>query len=154
MAVISFCEREGLPVDGKKFFDYYNERCWQIDGKPINSWKGIARRWGKRIAESPDAEVSGRIAQALNLLEHELEHRTWGDSLKDSLRMWVAYCIPQSRPLLKSELDDAMHDFLEDARWHAETVGEDAVVSAILESKRLGWSYIQSEIIDQGFGFV
>lgn len=42
-----FVRTENLNVDAKKFFDYYEERKWQIADKPIDDWKSLVRTWSK-----------------------------------------------------------------------------------------------------------
>ena len=32
-------------VDPDRFFDYYDERQWEIGGGPINDWKALFRSW-------------------------------------------------------------------------------------------------------------
>jgi hypothetical protein len=43
--VEQFVRTENLNVDAKKFFDYYEERKWQIADKPIDDWKSLLRTW-------------------------------------------------------------------------------------------------------------
>lgn len=45
--VEQFVRTENLNVDAKKFFDYYEERKWQIADKPIDDWKSLLRTWSK-----------------------------------------------------------------------------------------------------------
>lgn len=45
--VEQFVRTENLNVDTKKFFDYYEERKWQIADKPIDDWKSLVRTWSK-----------------------------------------------------------------------------------------------------------
>lgn len=45
--VEQFIRTENLNVDAKKFFDYYEERKWQIADKPINDWKSLLKTWSK-----------------------------------------------------------------------------------------------------------
>lgn len=45
--VEQFVSTENLNVDTKKFFDYYEERKWQIADKPIDDWKSLVRTWSK-----------------------------------------------------------------------------------------------------------
>lgn len=45
--VEQFIRTENLNVDAKKFFDYYEERKWQIADKPIDDWKSLLKTWSK-----------------------------------------------------------------------------------------------------------
>lgn len=45
--VEQFVRTENLNVDVKKFFDYYEERKWQIADKPIDDWKSLLKTWSK-----------------------------------------------------------------------------------------------------------
>lgn len=45
--VEQFVHTENLNVDAKKFFDYYEERKWQIADKPIDDWKSLVKTWSK-----------------------------------------------------------------------------------------------------------
>ncbi|WP_295248695.1 hypothetical protein [Ruminococcus sp.] len=45
--VEQFVHAENLNVDAKKFFDYYEERKWQIADKPIDDWKSLVKTWSK-----------------------------------------------------------------------------------------------------------
>lgn len=45
--VEQFARTENLNADAKKFFDYYEERKWQIADKPIDDWKSLLRTWSK-----------------------------------------------------------------------------------------------------------
>jgi hypothetical protein len=45
--VKQFVRTENLNVDAKKFFDYYEERKWQIADKPIDDWKSLLKTWSK-----------------------------------------------------------------------------------------------------------
>lgn len=45
--VKQFVHTENLNVDAKKFFDYYEERKWQIADKPIDDWKSLLKTWSK-----------------------------------------------------------------------------------------------------------
>lgn len=45
--VEQFARTENLNVDVKKFFDYYEERKWQIADKPIDDWKSLLKTWSK-----------------------------------------------------------------------------------------------------------
>ncbi|MDG1729283.1 MAG: hypothetical protein P8K68_09490 [Algibacter sp.] len=49
-AVVLFFEEKGFNADeGKKFFEYYQEREWQTsDGKPIRDWRALATNWMDR----------------------------------------------------------------------------------------------------------
>lgn len=46
--VKQFVRTENLNVDAKKFFDYYEERKWQIADKPIDDWKSLLKTWSKK----------------------------------------------------------------------------------------------------------
>ena len=52
MEVDYFCHLEGLKyVNPKKFFIYYTERGWRIDGTPITDWKNVCRSWDLNAEE-------------------------------------------------------------------------------------------------------
>lgn len=41
-------EAECLNVDAEAFWDFYNARNWQIDGKPIKNLGALLRKWSSR----------------------------------------------------------------------------------------------------------
>lgn len=54
--VIDFAERNGLVIDAKRFFDYYNSRNW----KGVYDWQTYALNWDKQDkADGKEREVKG-----------------------------------------------------------------------------------------------
>jgi len=44
--VVSYCEANGLVVNGEKFFNYYRKRGWKnTNGKAIDDWQQLVRMW-------------------------------------------------------------------------------------------------------------
>lgn len=61
--ISGYCQRAGLCcVDAVRFFKHYESAKWQTaDGRPVENWKGLLRKWDKQDREQAarDAE-SGR----------------------------------------------------------------------------------------------
>ena len=56
-----FCHLEDLRhVNPKKFFAYYTERGWRIDGTPITDWKNVCRYWDLNGEEREKNALCGR----------------------------------------------------------------------------------------------
>lgn len=61
MEVDDFCRLEGLNhVNPKRFFIYYTERGWRIDGTPIKDWKNVCRSWDLTAEERAKNLMEGR----------------------------------------------------------------------------------------------
>lgn len=66
-----FVSEEGLDVDPDRFWNYYEGLGWKINGRPIENWQAVCRRWdgtedyGKPKAKSNDDIIAG----ALRILE-------------------------------------------------------------------------------------
>ena len=61
MEVDYFCRLEGLNhVNPKRFFIYYTERGWRIDGTPIKDWKNVCRSWDLTAEERAKNLMEGR----------------------------------------------------------------------------------------------
>lgn len=59
--VDDFCYIEDLRhVNPKKFFAYYTERGWRIDGTPITDWKNVCRYWDLNGEEREKNALCGR----------------------------------------------------------------------------------------------
>ncbi len=47
--ILSFVSKEGLNVDGEKFFKHYSKNGWQTeDGKKITDWQKLLRVWDSK----------------------------------------------------------------------------------------------------------
>lgn len=62
--VVDFIIEEGLKVDARRFFEYYEEQGWQMNGEPIRDWKAVCRRWSKN--ESASDGVSDLVRAWIN----------------------------------------------------------------------------------------
>jgi hypothetical protein len=45
--VKKFIEENNLNVDGNYWYEYYQDRKWLVNGKPIKNWKGLVINWHK-----------------------------------------------------------------------------------------------------------
>ena len=48
---------EKLGINPEKFYDYYTERDWKVDEKPIRDWKKLLRSWSRKEIREPSAGV-------------------------------------------------------------------------------------------------
>ena len=46
--VRAFVEREGLWVTPETFVAHYGARCWTVDGRPIQDWRALAKKWDSK----------------------------------------------------------------------------------------------------------
>lgn len=54
--VISYCKERKNDVDAKRFFNYYEARGWEINGKPVKDWKALLRTWESKSSSDPGAK--------------------------------------------------------------------------------------------------
>ena len=61
-SVEQYCQRNGLNVDVKRFWHYYDERGWTTsDGEPVRAWKALLHNWHKtELKGVEDHADSGR----------------------------------------------------------------------------------------------
>lgn len=55
--------KESLGVNPEKFFRYYEERNWMIDGEPVRDWKKLLRSWARK-------EIKEMLSVKIDLPEH------------------------------------------------------------------------------------
>ena len=54
MEVVEYVRAENLGVNPEKFYRFYHERNWMINGDPIHNWKSLLRNWAQN--ERKEAE--------------------------------------------------------------------------------------------------
>lgn len=55
--------KEHLGINPEKFFNYYDERGWTIDGEPVRDWKKLLRSWARK-------ELKEMLSVKIDLPEH------------------------------------------------------------------------------------
>ncbi len=60
-SIIGYCQSAGLRfVDVRRFFEHYEFTGWTTaDGKPVENWKGLLRKWDKQDREKAAREAAG-----------------------------------------------------------------------------------------------
>ena len=53
--VADLVSKEKLGINPEKFFRYYDERAWMIDGKPVRDWKKLLRSWARKEIREMEA---------------------------------------------------------------------------------------------------
>lgn len=61
--VAAMVSKEHLGVNPEKFFRYYEERNWMIDGEPVRDWKKLLRSWARK-------EIKEMLSVKIDLPEH------------------------------------------------------------------------------------
>ena len=54
MEVVEYVRSENLGVNPEKFYRFYHEKNWMINGDPIHNWKSLLRNWAQN--ERKEAE--------------------------------------------------------------------------------------------------
>lgn len=60
-SISGYCQSEGLRfVDARRFFEHYERTKWTTkDGRPVEDWKGLLRKWDKQDREKAAREAAG-----------------------------------------------------------------------------------------------
>lgn len=58
-SISGYCQSEGLHfVDARRFFEHYERTKWTTkDGRPVEDWKGLLRKWDKQDRERAAQET-------------------------------------------------------------------------------------------------
>lgn len=62
--VESFVFEKSLSVSARHFWEFFNDRNWEINGEPIKNWKAVMMSWQK-AREQADDEIDPMIRSAL-----------------------------------------------------------------------------------------
>lgn len=62
-SIIGYCQSEELRfVDARRFFEHYERTKWTTkDGRPVEDWKGLIRKWDKQDREDARHTTDQRI---------------------------------------------------------------------------------------------
>lgn len=60
-SISGYCQSEGLRfVDARRFFEHYERTKWTTkDGRPVEDWKKLLRKWDKQDREKAAREAAG-----------------------------------------------------------------------------------------------
>lgn len=79
--VSAYIEEKGLQVDPDRFVDYYESVGWEVNGKPMRSWKAACRRWSGTEdfdrKQSQQKSYDELMEEARKLTPEDLYGPTW-----------------------------------------------------------------------------
>lgn len=79
--VSAYIEEKGLQVDPDRFVDYYESVGWEVNGKPMRSWKAACRRWSGTEdfdrKQSQPKSYDELMEEARKLTPEDLYGPTW-----------------------------------------------------------------------------
>lgn len=52
--VEEYITENGLHVNAREFFEYYEDLGWKTGEDPIRSWRGLVRKWNEQDSERED----------------------------------------------------------------------------------------------------
>ncbi len=52
-AVKEYCRERGNKIDAEKFYNFYADRNWIVNGIPMNNWRACVRNWEKMEYKRP-----------------------------------------------------------------------------------------------------
>ena len=56
-AVEKYCKERGNKIDPRKFYNFYADRDWIVNGIPMNNWRACVRNWEKTEYKRPPPYV-------------------------------------------------------------------------------------------------
>lgn len=62
-----------MPIDVERFYDYYEAVGWMVGKNPMQDWKAMIRRWGKRKKTSKEIEMQESSANNSNNTNNQEE---------------------------------------------------------------------------------